>query len=206
VALTQRVDRSQHHGGRGDPGASTLPPHPAGMGGRQRPDGYPWLVRKMKTRLKILLVAWLAGAGGLMRTSARGLRSSALLYPDLLAGLEGSNAETQRFAERRGEVLFSAFLRAPSRLCPKTGLASRLRLCRAVSSATLRSSRHSGFGVQVSFRYHSEHHRRIRLGYGLHRGRVLAETVGATGVLAIAACQARGLGYGAGTRALVGFG
>src|ERR1017187_9554491 len=66
------------------------------------------------------------------------LRPSALLYPDLLAGCEGFNAETQRFAESRREVFFSAFLRVPLRLCVKTGLASRLRLCRAASLAPFR--------------------------------------------------------------------
>src|ERR1017187_4791500 len=61
------------------------------------------------------------------------LRPSALLYPDLLAGCEGFNAEAQRFAESRREVFFSAFLRVPLRLCVKTGLASRLRLGRAAN-------------------------------------------------------------------------
>src|ERR1035438_7711658 len=56
-----------------------------------------------------------------------------LLYPDLLAGCEGFNAEAQRFAESRREVFFSAFLRVPLRLCVKTGLASRLRLGRVAN-------------------------------------------------------------------------
>jgi hypothetical protein len=63
---------------------------------------------------------------------------SALLYPDLLAGCEGFNAEAQGFAESRREVLFSAFLRVSLRLCVKTGLASALGLGRAVAFAPLR--------------------------------------------------------------------
>ena len=95
-------------------------------------------MREMKARLTILLSAWLPGVGGLVHLPARSLRSSALLYPDLLAGREGLNAETQRFVERRREVLFSAFLRAPLRLCVRTGLAAGLRLGCAASAAAFR--------------------------------------------------------------------
>jgi hypothetical protein len=45
-------------------------------------------------------------------SEVRARLSVTLLYPDLLAGCEGSNAETQRTRRKEKEIILSAFLGA----------------------------------------------------------------------------------------------